>query len=277
MKNLFLILVCALLGTQAMASKVDTIAVYSESMKKNSPTVVILPDSYSSKKKQHYPVVYLLHGYGGNYAAWVKAAKSTASLADTYQCIIVCPDGAIGSWYFDSPVDSAYKYETFVAKELVAYTDKNYRTIADREHRAITGLSMGGHGGLYLGMRHKDTFGAIGSMSGGVDFRPFPTKWDIAKRLGEYSANPGRWEAYTATAQVPLIKNGDVKIIIDCGVKDFFIDVNRQLHQKLLDLNIEHDYTERPGEHNWKYWDNAVHYQFLYFSRFFNQPVVAKK
>jgi S-formylglutathione hydrolase FrmB len=61
------------------------------------------------------------------------------------------------------------KYETHVATEVPAFIDKQYRTIADRSKRAITGLSMGGHGGLYLGWRHSDFFGACGSMSGAID------------------------------------------------------------------------------------------------------------
>jgi len=61
-----------------------------------------------------------------------------------------------------------------VSKELIQWVDENYRTIAERGGRAISGLSMGGHGGLFLGFRHQDVFGACGSMSGGVDIRPFP-------------------------------------------------------------------------------------------------------
>src|SRR5690606_41468252 len=66
----------------------------------------------------------------------------------------------LDSWYWDSPIDPNYQYETFVSEELVKWIDKNYNTIASREGRAITGLSMGGHGGLYLGFRNLDVFGA---------------------------------------------------------------------------------------------------------------------
>ncbi|WP_242499227.1 alpha/beta hydrolase family protein [Flavobacterium sp. 140616W15] len=80
---------------------------------------------------------------------------------------------------FDSPIDTTFKYETYVIDELVPFIDKNYKTITSREGRAISGLSMGGHGALYLSFKHQEVFGAAGSMSGGVDFRPFPEKWDI--------------------------------------------------------------------------------------------------
>ncbi len=82
--------------------------------------------------------------------------------------MIVCPDGGYTSWYFDSPVDSTYRFETFVGTEVPEYMDENYRTIADGRGRAITGLSMGGHGGLFLAFRHADLFSACGSMSGAL-------------------------------------------------------------------------------------------------------------
>ena len=83
-------------------------------------------------------------------------------IADEKGIIFVCPDGK-DSWYWDSPKNPAYRYETFVSSELVNYIDRNYKTIADRKGRAITGLSMGGHGAMWLGIRHKDVFGAAGS------------------------------------------------------------------------------------------------------------------
>ncbi|HEV7330471.1 MAG TPA: alpha/beta hydrolase-fold protein [Flavisolibacter sp.] len=64
--------------------------------------------------------------------------------------MIVCPDGAFGSWYFDNPVDTTLKYETYISKELVVWVDKNYKTIASPKGRAITGLSVGGHGALIM-------------------------------------------------------------------------------------------------------------------------------
>jgi len=91
--------------------------------------------------------------------------------ADRYDFIIVCPDGNYSNWYMDSPVDSSFRYETYMARELLQWVDEHYKTIRSREGRAITGLSMGGHGAFYLAFRNQDTFGAAGSMSGGVDIK----------------------------------------------------------------------------------------------------------
>ena len=263
-----------LLAGSAKAAKVDTLNIMSPTMQKSYKCVVITPEAYDKNQHERFPVVYLLHGYGGNYANWVKKAPAIQQLADAYEMMVVCPDGNTGSWYLDSPVDSSWKFETYVGTEIPAYIDSHYRTLADRKHRAITGLSMGGHGGLYLGIRHQQTFGAAGSMSGGVDIRPFPQKWDLAKRLGTLDDHLDNWNNYTVINQTTRLKDSALALIIDCGVKDFFINVNRNLHQQLLQQGITHDYIERPGEHNWDYWSNSVVYQLLFFHRFFTKEDV---
>jgi S-formylglutathione hydrolase FrmB len=253
----------------AIAAIVDTVETYSASMKKNINAVVITPDNYASAKE--LPVVYLLHGYSGGYADWISRAKGFEKAADRYQFIIVCPDGN-NSWYWDSPVDPRYKYETYVSKELVEWVDSKYKTIKSPKGRAITGLSMGGHGALYLAFRHQDVFGAAGSMSGGVDIRPFPNNWDMAARLGKYAQYPDNWEKNTVINLLHLLTPNSLSLIIDCGTDDFFFKVNENLHQQLLQRNIPHDYITRPGAHNWPYWSNAIGYQLLFMNNFFKTP-----
>jgi len=258
-----------LLINASYAAKVDTVAVFSQVMNKNIKAVTILPADYDSKKE--FPVLYLLHGYGGNYANWIDKAPNIKVLADEYSMIIVCPDGSIGSWYWDSPIDVGSQYETFVSKELVNWADKNLKTRKSREGRAIVGLSMGGHGALYLAFRNQDVFGAAGSTSGGVDIRPFPLKWDMAKRLGSYAENPKLWEENTVINLTHLLTPGSLELMIDCGTSDFFYQVNENLHDQLLLRNIPHTYVVRPGAHNWDYWKNSINYQALFMSEYFEK------
>ncbi len=274
MKKTFILSVVLLITTVCFASRVDTIRVESKAMNKTIKNVVILPDGY--QQSATYPVVYLLHGAGGNCADWVTMAPGVKNLADTYKFIVVCPDGGVTSWYFDSPIDNSYKYETFVAQELIEYIDAHYSSVKNKSGRAITGLSMGGHGALYLAFRHQDVFGAAGSMSGGVDIRPFPKNWDIAKRLGTLEQNPENWEKNTVVNMTGLLANSSLKLIFDCGVNDFFYEVNMNLHNKLLEMKYPHDFTVRPGVHNWPYWNNSVKYQFLYFNDFFNPTRIVR-
>lgn len=253
----------------ALAAKVDTVATFSTAMKKNIKAVVVVPDAYNQVK--NFPVVYLLHGYGGGYRDWINSVPELKNYADNFQMIIVCPDGNVSSWYFDSPEDPAWKYETYVSAELVAQVDQKYKTIKDRKGRAIAGLSMGGHGALYLSFKHQDIYGAAGSMSGGLDITPFPLKWDIAKRLGSYEQQPERWKANSVMYLTHLLVPNKLALTIDCGTEDFFYAVNNKLHEALLYHNIPHDFTTRPGAHNWDYWRNAVGFQLMFFHNFFNK------
>lgn len=270
MKTLAAILVLFSILTGSLFAKAPiTVAAKSDVMKKEIPALVILPDDYEKSGKS-YPVIYLLHGFGGNYQTWYHIKPNLPELATSNQVIFVLPDGAT-SWYWDSPVNQNLKYETYVAKELVDFIDSSYRTIKSPKGRAIAGLSMGGHGAMWLALRHKDVFGAAGAISGGVDIRPFPKNWDMAKNLGEYSSNKDVWDAHTVINQVDGLKNGELTIYIDCGFSDFFYQVNLNLHNKLLQMKIDHDYLARPGAHNNAYWNNAIDYNILFFKKFFSK------
>ena len=266
---LFCLIAMSFSPMKADAAVVDTVVTFSKVMEKQIKAVVILPDNYSSLKE--VPVVYLLHGYGGNYADWIIKAKGFEKAVDQYSMMVVCPDGGTGSWYWDSPLDEDFRYETYVSKELVAWVDNKYKTIKGKAGRGITGLSMGGHGALYLAFRHPDVFGAAGSMSGGVDIRPFPNNWDISKRLGEYADKPENWEKNTVINMLHLVRPKTLALIIDCGTEDFFYRVNEKLHEELVMRNIPHDFISRPGAHNWPYWNEAIGYQLLFMNNFFKR------
>jgi S-formylglutathione hydrolase FrmB len=259
-----------LISASCFAGTVDTVTIYSNSMKKNVKAVVIKPDAYTKNKK--FPTVYLLHGHGGRYDNWIRRVPQLKSLADQYQLLIVCPDGASSSWYYDSPVDSSMRYETHVAKEVPEYIDKNYSTLKDRKSRAITGLSMGGHGGLFLGFRHTELFGGCGSMSGALVIEYITDKkYHVEKRLGD-TTNKERYREYSIMKEMEKYKPKDsLAVIIDCGTEDFIFGMSKAAHEKMMQLGIPHDYTERPGKHDWNYWANAVQYQLLFFRNYFDR------
>lgn len=263
------------LSSNARAAKVDTTSLFSKSMNKPLKAVVITPDGYS--KAEHYPVLYLLHGFSGNYSDWILKVPAIKDLADQYHMIIACPDGGFASWYFDSPMSKEWQFETYVAKEFVSYMDSHYSTIAKREGRAITGLSMGGHGALYLAFKHLDTFGAAGSMSGGVDIRQFSDAFGIEQVLGKYSENRERWENNSVINMLYLLKPNSLSIIFDVGYDDFMYPSNLALHDKMLMMKIPHDFIVRPGSHTWEFWANSIDYQALFFSKFFQKDLMKKK
>lgn len=254
----------------------DTVEVMSEAMGRSIKNVVIVPMEYiyfNDAQATRYPVLYLLHGAYGCYSDWSKKTDLNL-LANEFGVIIVCPDGQ-DSWYFDSPIDPMMQFETYVSKELVEYIDSHYRTHANRYMRAITGLSMGGHGALFLAWRHPDVFWSCGSMSGNMDITQYPDSWHIKDRLGEQAAYPQRWRDHAVCNQVDRLKNSTLtpaqNIIIDDGLNDIFIKNNIALHDQLVAAGIDHDFTVRPGRHSWDYWVNSLDYHMIFFKKAFDR------
>jgi len=138
----------------------------------DSRVTVVTPQGYdASDTTTHYPVLYLLHGAGDGYATWV-ANTDVETLCDEVPMIIVMPDGggktSQPGWYSDW-ADGSRHWETFHVEVLVPWVDAQYRTLADRDHRAVAGLSMGGFGAFSYAGRHPDVFGAAASFSGVLD------------------------------------------------------------------------------------------------------------
>lgn len=255
--------ILALSSSEAFAAKVDTISVYSAAMRKDVKAVVIMPEQGKATS-----VLYLLHGYSDDHSGWVNKAPNVKELVDRYGFMVVAPDGGYDSWYWDTE-DPNYQYETFVTKELLPHVEKNYAAGLTREHRGITGLSMGGHGALYLAFRHQDLFAYAGSTAGGVDIRPFPNNWGMKERLGTQHEHPEAWATHTVMELTHLLEPKRLKLFIDCGTEDFFFQVNEKLHEKLTYMNIPHHYMTMPGGHNWDYWKRSIDYQMAFFSQCF--------
>jgi S-formylglutathione hydrolase FrmB len=277
--SIFLVVFLLNIPFPSFAAKVDTLSIPSVAMKKNYRAAVVLPDSYA-KSKSAYPVLYLLHGGGGQFSDWLKNTPDKMllqKLADQYNLIIVTPEGEKLGGYLDSPVQKDNLFETYIVKEVVNKIDDTYRTIRTRNGRVITGLSMGGHGALYLATRHPDLFCAAGSMSGALDLNS--ANWRIPAEfaqqikpgferiLGPQDGKPDHYAAHSVVNMTDQMKANDVKLIIDCGVDDFLIEPNRELHRRLVYNKVTHEYTERPGGHTWDYWENSLPYHVLFFNK----------
>ncbi|MCY1237682.1 Endo-1,4-beta-xylanase Z precursor [compost metagenome] len=282
MKNIKLLLVVFFLlsGLISQAAKVDTLAIPSTAMGKTYNAAVVLPNSYS-KSKTKYPVMYLLHGAYGHFRDWLKSTPNKMTvkdLADQYDIIIVMPEGETFSFYLDSPVNRESQFETYITKEVIQKIDQTYRTIHEKKGRVITGLSMGGHGALYLATKHPDLYAAAGSMSGAVDMGTMKNMGvDAPERIdklmepvfGPQGAPQEVYAAHAVLNMVDKMKANALSLIIDCGVDDFLIGPNRELHRRLVYSKVSHEYTERPGAHTWEYWENALPYHALFFSKIF--------
>lgn len=270
---------CLSFSFASFAARVDTLDVYSASMQKTLKIAVVLPDRYKKSKKP-YPVLYLLHGGQGSFRDWLTQTTDKSllhKLVDQHNIIIVNPEGNLSSYYFDSPLDKGSQFETFISKEVIEKVDATYSTIKDRKGRVIAGLSMGGHGAMYIAAKHPDFFCAAGSMSGvmNINTKTWKVPPEFAKSRAENfvrllglpkdTLNP--YPEYTIIGMTDKLKANDVKLIFDVGVDDFLIEPNRELHKRLLTNGTPHDYIERPGKHDWAYWTNALPYQLLFFQK----------
>ena len=131
---------------------------------------VYLPTGYDANPKKRWPVTYSLAGMQNNYNSFAKLLKGEEMTKD-YPSIVVSPDGNSGFWsdWFNNGNGGPPMYESFVIGELIDLIDARYRTIPDRAHRAIMGISMGGYGATSLAARHPDLFGSVATLSGAVD------------------------------------------------------------------------------------------------------------
>ena len=176
----FLLLFCLLTSQAAFAQseiRVDTVA--APSLQGNlygdpawREAAIYLPPGYAQHPQKHYPVVYLLHGFGGGYApflkriAFQKPLDSLSASGALQEMIIVLPDASnrlTGGFFRNSPV--AGNWEDFIVKDLVSYVDSHFRTIRSRKARGIAGWSMGGYGALYIAARNSRTFSAVYALS----------------------------------------------------------------------------------------------------------------
>jgi putative tributyrin esterase len=249
------------------AADVRTEKLASTLMAREMPYRIVLPVGYSDPQNstKRFPVVYLLHGLTGHYNNWTDKTK-IAEISASQNLIIVTPEGDDG-WYSDSATKPNDKYESYLVKELIPEIDKKFRTIADREHRSIAGLSMGGYGAIKFGLKYPDTFSLAGSFSGAIGAASITEK-EIPGAIGRsIDAIFGLGGSATRKANDPfdLIRSATAERIksfpflyVDCGTEDFLFPNNRDFVALLLEKNVPHEYRQLPGGHNWTYWGAQV-------------------
>jgi putative tributyrin esterase len=246
---------------------ITTIKFMSESLGQERTVNVLLPPDYETSTRR-YPVLYLLHGLGDNHSAWAYMTNLSGYAAH-HSIIIVMPD-ASRSWYVNSAADPKARFEDFIAKDLITYTDSHFRTIPLPRARAIAGLSMGGYGAAFLGLKHYRTFTALGSFSGAVgkphDPPPPPSAdanqekqdkeiqsvFGAAGSQDRADRDPFALLDKVPPAQMPLI-------YIACGGQDVLVKQNRAFVELLAEKKIPYEYREiSPRTHSWDFWDDQI-------------------
>ena len=182
--------------------KIDTIVYHSSTVETNRKALVYTPPGYSKKKK--YPVLYLLHGIGGDEYAWQKNGHMQNILDNLYAekkvepMIVVMPNGRamkddrpVGNIFDKDKVEAFATFEKDLLNDLIPYIEKNYPAMKDREHRALAGLSMGGGQSLNFGLGHLDKFAWVGGFSSAPN----------TKKTGSTGAQSGKSKR---TAQIAM-------------------------------------------------------------------------
>jgi S-formylglutathione hydrolase FrmB len=170
-------------ASREVSGAIENIKVHSAALERNKlgdladqDVAVYLPPSYRSSSAERYPSLYLLHGFDSNIRAWTSHGYQEMNLqqsmdtlihaGEVREMIVVVPNGRnayLGSFYTNSPVSGGW--EDFVDRDLLAYVDSHYRTIAQAASRGVAGHSMGGYAAIMMGMKHPELFGAVYAMS----------------------------------------------------------------------------------------------------------------
>ena len=228
-------------------------------------TVLIVKPASSLLHTKKFPAVIMLHGWSGNYKGWNQMVN-LQKYADDYQFVIICPDGFYDSYYLNSPVVANSQYESFFFGMLLP--ELKAKLPIDSTKIFVTGLSMGGHGALYLFCQRPDLFLSAGSMSGVHDLTASSQKKkSLSRILGEYSKNRKKFKEYSVLKKVENLKGLDKHILFDCGTEDYLYKCNNALRKKCDKLKIQATYISQPGAHNVSYWQNAVKYHFDFFAK----------
>lgn len=289
MKRLFIAIVALTLCLTIVAqdwrqhvSRVEEHTVYSRVLGTERNYTVYLPAGYDHNTERTYPVLYLLHGMNDTNKGWYERAhvkdvmdQLTAS-GEVCEMIIVTPDagGNIrdGKWngYFDM---EGWRYEKFFFVEFMPMIESIYRIKADKAHRAIAGLSMGGGGATSYAQRHADMFAACYAMSALMHLPPADVN---AVRIGNKMAL--LTDAVHRLSCVDYIAKADearkeqlrtVEWFVDCGDDDFLFDCNLEFYQEMRRARIPCQLRVRDGGHTWEYWHSALYIALPYVSRVF--------
>jgi len=219
---------------------------------------VYLPPDYDSSPRQRYPVLYLLHGFANDHHSWHRYGRANDILDNLLATkaikpfIVVMPLGYGGASVngdgtgIPPPGAGAFGgdfglYERDILEDVIPLIDGKYRTLANRENRAIAGFSMGGMQAGRFGLGHLDTFSYVGIMSAGL--------------LGNPASAAAGPDPIAPLAANPAAANKQLKLLwIACGVEDTAMAGARRTHETLQNAGIQHVFLETEGAHHWRVW-----------------------
>jgi enterochelin esterase-like enzyme len=238
--------------------RIDTISYEASTVISTRRAIVYTPPAYDPSKK--YPVLYLLHGIGGDEKEWLVGGTPQVIMDNIYfekkaePMIIVMPNGramkddrAGGDVMAQDKVQAFATFEKDLLNDLIPFVEKKYNVYTDREHRAIAGLSMGGGQSLNFGLGNPDKFAWVGGFSSAPN----------TKTPEELVPDP------------PATRKKLKLLFISCGASDGLLSFSKRTHDYLIKSNVPHIYFVEPGVHDFKVWKNSL----FMFSQLIFKPV----
>lgn len=282
MKNLFCVFVFLFLSAGVLAQEnypaVLECEMESEILGTTKKYCIYLPAGYGDESRS-FPVLYLLHGLTDTHTAWrdrgnmKEIATAVFGEGKAQEMIIVMPDaGTTHDGYFNCP---EWRYEDYFFKELVPHVENKYRIIADRQHRAIAGLSMGGGGTTWYAINHSDMFSSAYAMSalmGMVENSWISNNPDDRRAVFMRSAveNSNIAAVENATPE-QCAAIASVRWFIDVGDDDFLFDNNMDFIKAMRGKRIPYQLRVREGGHTWHYWQEALRMALPFVSEGFGK------
>ncbi len=248
----------------AAQSTVRVDSFYAPSLGKVKKFAYLLPEPY--QKSSRYPVLYLLHGYGGGCLDW-GSRTGIDKYVRNLPVIVVMPD-AENSWYVNAVGDPSARFEDYMTTDLPRRIQQQFSV--DTMRQAIAGLSMGGNGALVLAMRYPGRFRFAGSLSGAItvphfnaDTASLAMKYLSASLVRAYGPGPGTfWDAHDVFFLFRnLVAHPSPYVYLVIGSQDGyrdFVAAHHQLIDSLRVSNVSFEYHETPGGHSWKFWDREI-------------------
>ena len=286
---LFILLFLALAPANA-AGRIECTSTSSRVLAHAVHYCALLPPGYDTNKTRRYPVLYYLHGLGEDEQMFVSSDgwQLIEDLRDQGQIgefVIVTPD-ADRSFYVNSR-DGRTHYEAFFIQEFLPYIEHRYRIQADRAHRGIAGISMGGYGALRFAFRYPQLFGSVSVHSAALlEKLPVisvssPRQSQVVRMMGSAFGSPpdpAYWDRNTPFALARASRFAGLKIYFDCGTEDEygFNAGAQQFHDLLMARGIPHEFHLYPGGHDWQYFAAHLPASLEFESHAFGLPVSAK-
>ena len=236
---------------------------FSNSLGEPMPYSVLLPVGYYQHPELRYPVLYLLHGGGDDYRSWLAKSNLIDTVRD-YQFIVVMPEGRL-DYFINSALPPRKRYEDYIVHDLINEIDHRFRTVAQRNGRAVAGNSMGGFAAVRFGLAHPSLFVFVAGLSSALDVPRRRFSWrryEQSYRMIRIFGFPGaesRKEAdpfnmlsnVTAPTDLPYF-------YLACGRQDPLFAVNVQFWNGLSDAGVIHARQTTPGGHGWDSWNTAL-------------------